>query len=110
RAPPLNTRWRAAWPWRKPLNAGSTVMTSGSVKYVVGAPPGPKSRGGGVMVLAGSAGLPAGGAWAEARAGASATAPAVAPMAVSRERRVRRVRSSMGRPPRKLLGTVADAP
>jgi hypothetical protein len=29
-----------------PLNAGSTVRTSGSVKYVVGGASGPKSRGG----------------------------------------------------------------
>src|SRR6267142_1066375 len=91
------------------LNMGSTVMTSGSVKYVVGAPPGPKSRGGVVTVLGGAVG-PGGGPWADTMAGASAMAPAVAPMAVSSERRDRYVRWSMGGLLRRklLAGTVAE--
>jgi len=51
----------AALGCRKPLNIGSMVSTSGSVKYVVGAPPGPKSRGGVVIVLGGAIGPAAGG-------------------------------------------------
>src|SRR5438093_5783386 len=66
---------------------------SGSVKYVVGAPPGPKSRGGLVTVLGGAAG-PAVGAWALARPGATAAAPATAPMALMSVRREIRLRSS----------------
>src|ERR1700730_14892086 len=40
--------------WAYWSNSGSTESTSGSVKYVVGAPCGPKSRGGVVMVLGGA--------------------------------------------------------
>src|ERR1700693_4348881 len=40
--------------WAYWSNIGSTESTSGSVKYVVGAPCGPKSRGGVVMVLGGA--------------------------------------------------------
>src|SRR5205823_8930012 len=61
-----------------PLNTGSTLRTSGSVKYVVGAPPGPKSRGGFVTVLGGVAGRP-GVAWARATRGATAATPATVP-------------------------------
>jgi len=39
--------------WRRPSNAGWIVSTSGSVKYVVGAPSSLKSRGGVVMTLGG---------------------------------------------------------
>jgi hypothetical protein len=53
---PVHKRWIGALGWRSASNAGSTVRTSGSVKYVVGAPPGPKSRGGCVIVLGGPAG------------------------------------------------------
>src|SRR4029453_13672544 len=61
--------------------------TSGSVKYVVGAPPGPKSRGGVVIVLGGDTG-PAG-AWAKARRGAPP--PAAPPMVfISAGRGIRR--------------------
>src|SRR5204863_9524612 len=89
---PVHSRWMGAFGWRRPLNMGSTVMTSGSVKYVVGAPPGPKSRGGVVTVLGGGTGLSAG-PWARATAGAKATA---APRVVRTERRDIRVFSSMG--------------
>src|SRR5215813_2100580 len=81
---PVHSRWIGAFGWRRPLNAGSTVRTSGSVKYVVGAPPGPKSRGGLVMVVGGAAGW---GACAVARLGASAMAPAATPMVFMRSRR-----------------------
>src|SRR5215475_8801644 len=53
------------------------VMTSGST-YVIGGAFGPKSRGGVVIVLAGSAGFPAGGACARTTTGASAVVPAIA--------------------------------
>src|SRR5262245_66497876 len=75
---PVHSRWMGAFGWRRPLNAGSTVRTSGSVKYVVGAPPGPKSRGGEVTVLGGATG-PAAGAWAAAMRGAITAEQARAP-------------------------------
>src|SRR3954471_7655776 len=84
----------AAFGWRRPLKIGSTVMTSGSVKYVVGAPPGPKSRGGVVTVLGGAMGPP-GGAWARTMAGERAAAPAATPTVFSIERRDIRLASSM---------------
>jgi hypothetical protein len=56
------------------------VMTSGST-YVIGGAFGPKSRGGVVIVLAGSAGFPTGGACARTTTGASAVVPAIAPTA-----------------------------
>src|SRR5262249_25074809 len=74
-------------PWRRRLNAGSIVITSGST-YVVGFASGDQSRGGVVIVLAGSAGLPAGGACALTTAGASAVAPASTPAAPTNFRRV----------------------
>src|SRR4030095_1923892 len=55
-------------------------MTSGST-YVIGGAFGLKSRGGVVIVLAGSAGFPAGGACARTTRGASAVMPALAPTA-----------------------------
>src|SRR2546430_1778246 len=55
-------------------------MTSGST-YVIGGAFGPKSRGGVVIVLAGSAGFPAGGACARTTRGAIAVMPALAPTA-----------------------------
>src|SRR4029434_3508545 len=60
------------------------VMTSGST-YVIGGAFGPKSRGGVVIVLAGSAGFPAGGACARTTTGASAMVAATAPMNFLRE-------------------------
>jgi hypothetical protein len=66
------------------LKAGSIVMTSGST-YVTGGTDGPHSRGGVVIVLGGSAGLP--GAWAFTTAGTSAAAPAPAPTALMNLRR-----------------------
>src|SRR5229473_1700927 len=71
-------------------NAGSTVITSGSLKYVLGAPFGLKSRGGLVVVVAGVAGpAPPGGfptPWsagaAKAPVGPTATAPATAATAL----------------------------
>src|SRR5687767_12186989 len=91
----------AAFGWRRPLNIGSIVSTSGSVKYVVGAPPGPKSRGGVVMTLGGvMAPLPAG-ACARTAWGATAAAPAIVPMALMSERREMRVAwGTMETPPR----------
>src|SRR5258708_3531262 len=67
------------------LNDGSTASTSGSLKYVVGAPRGLKSRGG-VVIVVGGAGATGGvaGAWARAIAG-NATAPM--PAAAIRPRR-----------------------
>src|SRR4029453_9244852 len=65
---------------------------SGSVKYVVGAPPGPKSRGGVVTVLGGAIGP----LWARARRGAMDTAPAARPTPVRSVRRDRSV--SLGWP------------
>src|SRR5438128_12446692 len=56
------------------------VMTSGST-YVIGGAFGPKSRGGVVTVLAGSAGFPAGGACARTTRGASAGITVLAPTA-----------------------------
>src|SRR6185295_20214645 len=70
-----------------PLNIGSTLRTSGSVKYVVGAPLGPKSRGGDVIVLGGATGPPC----ARAIRGATTTAPAARPILVSSARRERGV-------------------
>src|SRR5882762_2413814 len=61
-------------------------MTSGST-YVVGFAFGDQSRGGVVIVLAGSAGLPAGGACALATIGASAVVPAITPTAPMNFRR-----------------------
>src|SRR5438046_1216838 len=75
---PVHRRWIAAFGWRKPSNDGSTVSTSGSVKYVVGAPPAPKSRGGWVIVLGGSTALLL--PWARASCGARTAAPTAAPM------------------------------
>src|SRR5258708_5334213 len=43
---PVQSRLIDAFGWTSALNAGSIVRTSGSLKYVVGAAPGPKSRGG----------------------------------------------------------------
>jgi hypothetical protein len=60
------------------------VMTSGST-YVIGGACGPKSRGGVVIVLAGSAGFPAGGAGARTTPEASAVVPAITPRNVLRE-------------------------
>src|SRR5262245_24517047 len=74
-----------AFGWRRPLKAGSTVRTSGSVKYVVGAPPGPKSRGGDVTVLGGATG-PLAGAWAAPVRGAITAAPAATPSVLMRVR------------------------
>jgi hypothetical protein len=48
------------------------------VKYVVGAPPGPKSRGGVVIVLGGAT-APVAGACAAARPGITTAAPAATP-------------------------------
>src|SRR5262245_31569112 len=56
------------------------VMTSGST-YVIGGAFGPKSRGGVVIVLDGSAGFPAGGACARTTRGASTVVPALTPTA-----------------------------
>jgi hypothetical protein len=67
-------------PWRRLLNAGSIVMTSGST-YVIGGADGEKSRGGLVTVLAGSPGFPGAGAWALAADGTKTAAPAPAPTA-----------------------------
>src|SRR5881628_1253375 len=97
----------AAFGWRRPLNIGSTVMTSGSVKYVVGAPPGPKSRGGLVTVLGGAAG-PAVGAWALARPGATDPAPATAPMALMSVRREIRLRSSRSNTSRAMRPSLEE--
>src|SRR5438093_13774923 len=73
--------------WASAANDGSIVRTSGSLKYVVGAPRGLKSRGGVVMVVGGPTGPPgAAGAWARAMAG-KATAPM--PAAAIRPRRDR---------------------
>src|SRR5687767_7628118 len=100
----------AALGWRRPLNMGSIVSTSGSVKYVVGAPPGPKSRGGVVMTLGGAMG-PGAGACARARWGATAAAPATPPMALMSERREMRVASgSMGTPPGKEVSCARMLP
>src|SRR6266516_5943474 len=55
-------------------------MTSGST-YVIGGAFGPKSRGGVVTVLIGSAGFPAGGACARTTRGVSTVMPALAPTA-----------------------------
>jgi hypothetical protein len=76
------------------LNSGSIVMTSGST-YVVGLASGDQSRGGVVIVLAGSAGLPAGGACALATMGASAVVPASTPTALTNFLRVTTLPSSM---------------
>ena len=46
----------ALFGWAKPLNAGSTVMTSGSREIGRRRAAGPKSRGGVVTVLGGAAG------------------------------------------------------
>src|SRR5262249_55506123 len=78
----------AALGWANPSNIGSTARTSGSQKYVVGAPPGPKSRGGVVTVLGGAMGV-----WARASRGARTAAPAARPtlaMSVRREMAVLR--------------------
>ena len=83
---PVHKRWIGALGWRSPLNTGSTVRTSGSVKYVVGAPPGPKSRGGAVTVLGGATG-PLDGPWARVVPGAAATTPTAAPRAPMTVRR-----------------------
>src|SRR4029453_984428 len=56
---PVHSRWMGALGCARPLKLGSTAMTSGSQKYVFGAPFGPKSRGGVVTVLGGATG-PAG--------------------------------------------------
>src|SRR5436309_1609590 len=77
-AAPVHSRLIAAFGCANPLNIGSTAMTSGSQKYVVGAPPGPKSRGGVVTVLGGATG-PVGSAARAAPASASAPAPAANP-------------------------------
>src|SRR4029453_13673481 len=66
-------------------------MMSGSVKYVVGAPVGPKSRGGLFPVVGGAIG-PA--ACARARRGAITAAPAAAPMTWMSARREMGRRSS----------------
>src|SRR5262245_18207072 len=73
---PVHRRWIGAFGWRRPLNSGSIVSTSGSVKYTFGGAFGPKSRGGVVIVLGGAIGA---GVWAAARRGPSATAPAATP-------------------------------
>jgi len=83
---PVHSRWIGALGCRSPLNAGSTVRTSGSVKYVVGAPPEPKSRGGLVTVLGGAAGALAG-ACAIATRGITTAAPAATPMVFMSMRR-----------------------
>ena len=62
------------------------VMTSGST-YVIGGAFGPKSRGGVVVVLAGSAGFPAGGACARTTPEASTVVPALAPTVTRKCRR-----------------------
>jgi hypothetical protein len=69
------------------LNAGSIVSTSGSLKYVVGAASGPKSRGGVEMTVGADCGVP----WRACAAidfGATSAAPAAAPMV---ERKLRLV-------------------
>src|SRR5438874_9668709 len=75
---PVHKRWIAALGWRRPSNAGSIVRTSGSVKYVVGAPRGLKSRGGCVIVLGGPTGALAG-LCAAASRGANIAAPNATP-------------------------------
>src|SRR4029434_5861702 len=55
---PVHSRWIGALGWRNPSQACSIVRTSGSVKYVVGAPRELKSRGGMVIVLGGAAAPP----------------------------------------------------
>ena len=52
---PVHNRWIDELGWRSPLNDVSRVSTSESEKQVVGAPPGPKSLGGVVMVVGGAA-------------------------------------------------------
>src|SRR5215216_2482485 len=47
---PVHSLWIGALGCARPLKLGSTAMTSGSQKYVLGAPFGPKSRGGVVTV------------------------------------------------------------
>src|SRR5439155_5465438 len=73
-------------PCLNPMNAGSKVMTSGST-YVIGWAFGHNSRGGVVIVLSGSAGLPAGGACALATTGARTVVPATAVIALMNRRR-----------------------
>src|SRR4029453_11136583 len=92
---PVHSRLIGVFPWRRPLNIGSIVMTSGST-YVKGGADGPHSRGGVVMVLAGSAGLP--GAWAFTPAGTNAAAPAPTPTALMNLRR--EITLPVLRPPR----------
>src|SRR5258708_21189911 len=48
---PVQSRLIDAFGWTRALNAGSIVRTSGSLKYVVGAASGPKSRGGFEMTV-----------------------------------------------------------
>src|ERR1700687_662007 len=87
---PCHRRWIVVLPWVMSPNAGSIVITSGSLKYVLGAPFGPKSRGGLVVVVGGVAGpAPPGGfptPWsagaAKAPVGPTATAPATAATAL----------------------------
>src|SRR5215831_7190876 len=74
------------------------VMTSGST-YVVGCAVGLKSRGGLVIVLAGSAGFPEG-ACALATIGTRAVAPAPVPIAVMKVRRETTLPLFIGGPPR----------
>src|SRR4051795_4736835 len=70
-----------------PLNAGSTVRTSGSEKYVVGGASGPKSRGGFEITVGADNGFPA--AFCADARGATNAAPVTAPRVVSRRRLVK---------------------
>src|SRR5260370_2274059 len=55
-AAPVHRRLIEAFGCASPLKLGSTATMSASQKYVVGAPLGPKSRGGVVTVLGGATG------------------------------------------------------